>query len=328
MVAKRTFRQGPSARRPPFERSLFLVLCAVLSLAPLPARAFDPFPVEGGPGEHRRILDAALGCPAGDGAHCWTVAARDRLEPALRRPDITAITLWNPAHCDGGDLPDGRGAAALSACRDWLRAELDAAVGAADRLVDADGTPVPVRGRCGAFLAGDTDPLCRVDHHLGRALHAAQDFYAHTNWTDRPLPPTEVSLRSPQGLGGTGPIPWLAADDAGSPPAGLMSGCFLFFPEGLFCQGRTRHEDLNKDRRHGSDTPPVGGTPRGEVGGNFARAFDAAAGETARMWTDLEARLVATHGGARGRAMACVLRTGSAASCAPAISIRPRQTPG
>ncbi|MFN7417408.1 MAG: hypothetical protein ACK5T8_05455, partial [Alphaproteobacteria bacterium] len=72
MVAKRTFRQGPSARRPPFERSLFLALCAALSLGPLPARAFDPFPVEGGPGEHRRILDAALGCPAGDGAHCWT----------------------------------------------------------------------------------------------------------------------------------------------------------------------------------------------------------------------------------------------------------------
>lgn len=317
MVAKRTFRQGPSARRPPFERSLFLALCAALSLGPLPARAFDPFPVEGGPGEHRRILDAALGCPAGDGAHCWTVAARDRLEPALRRPDITAITLWNPAHCDGGDLPDGRGAAALSACRDWIRAELDAAVGAADRLVDADGTPVPVRGRCGAFLAGDTDPLCRVDHHLGRALHAAQDFYAHTNWTDRPLPPTEVSLRSPQGLGGTGPIPWLAPDDAGSPPAGLMSGCFLFFPEGLFCQGRTRHADLNKDRRYGSDTPPVGGTPRGAVGGNFARAFDAAGGETARILTDLEARLVATYGGARGRAMACVIRGVEPGACTP-----------
>lgn len=317
MVAKRTFRQGPSARRSPFERSLFLALCAALSLGPLPARAFDPFPVEGGPGEHRRILDVALGCPAGDGAHCWTVAARDRLEPALRRPDITAITLWNPAHCDGGDLPDGRGAAALSACRDWIRAELDAAVGAADRLVDADGTPVPVRGRCGAFLAGDTDPLCRVDHHLGRALHAAQDFYAHTNWTDRPLPPTEVSLRSPQGLGGTGPIPWLAPDDAGSPPAGLMSGCFLFFPEGLFCQGRTRHADLNKDRRHGSDTPPVGGTPRGAVGGNFARAFDAAGGETARIWTDLEARLFATYGGARGRAMACVIRGVEPGACTP-----------
>lgn len=318
MTLKTTCRPSPrGAGRPDPDRRPWLALCAALALAPLPVRAFTPFPVEGGPGEHRRILDAALGCPPGGGAGCWTVAARDRLEPALRRPDITAITVWNPAHCDGGDRPDARGAAALSACRDWIRAELDAAVEAADRLVDARGVPVPVRGRCGAFLAGDRDPLCRVDHHLGRALHAAQDFYAHTNWVDRSPAGAPSSLHNPPGLGGDGPIPWLAPDNSGPPPPGLMSGCFVFLPEGLFCKDRTRHADLNKDRRRGTATPPAGGTSRGAVEGNFARAFDAATGETARLWTTLEARLLVTYGDTRGRAMACVLRGVGPAQCAP-----------
>ena len=313
----------------------WLALAVAGLLAPLPARAFDPFPVAGGPGEHTRLLEAALGCGGQDRPDCWTPPALDRLQPALRRPDITAITVWNPAHCDGGDPPaDGeavrgrRGPAALFACRDWIRSELAAAVRAADRLVDSRGVAKRVRGTCGTFLLGDPDALCAVDHHFGRALHAAQDFYSHTNWTDRPLPAAEVSLARPQGLGGTGPIPWLAPQDAGPPPAGLMSGCFTFFPESLFCRGRTRHEHLNKDRRAGPETPPVGATPRGAADGNFPRAFDAAAGETIRVWGDLQSRLMATYGETRGRAMACVLRTGSAASCAPVISIRPRQTPG
>ncbi|MFM8755210.1 MAG: hypothetical protein ACKODL_11085 [Phenylobacterium sp.] len=181
--------------------------------------------------------------------------------------------------------------------------------------MDSRGVAKRVRGTCGTFLLGDPDALCAVDHHFGRALHAAQDFYSHTNWTDRPLPAAEVSLRRPQGLGGTGPIPWLAPQDAGPPPAGLMSGCFTFFPESLFCRGRTRHEDLSKDRRKGPETPPVGATPRGAVDGNFIRAFDAAAGETARLWTEMEARLLVEYGQTRGRAMACLIRGDKRAEC-------------
>lgn len=93
----------------------------------------------------------------------------------------------------------------------------------ADRLVDSRGVARRVRGTCGTFLLGDPDALCAVDHHFGRALHAAQDFYSHTLWTDRPLAPSEVSLDRPQGPGGTGPIPWLAPDNSGPPPPGRPS---------------------------------------------------------------------------------------------------------
>ncbi|MFM8821566.1 MAG: hypothetical protein ACKOD3_13695 [Phenylobacterium sp.] len=302
--------------------SLASTFLLVLTLTPLPALAFDPFPVAGGAGEHRRILDAALACGADGAADCWSRAALDRFEPALRRPDITAITVWNPAHCDSGDPPaDGRrgggrrGPEALSACRDWIRTELDAALRSADRLVDAAGAPRPMRGTCGTFNLGDPDPLCALDHHLGRALHAAQDFYSHTNWTDVPIPADRVSLHTPQGLGGSGPIPWMAPGDRAPPPAGLMSGCFTFFPEPLFCQGRTRHADMNKDRRAGPETPPVGATPRGAVDGNFLRAFDAATGETARIWGEVQSRLISVYGETRGRAMACIIRRGPTAGC-------------
>ncbi|MFM8939798.1 MAG: hypothetical protein ACKOEY_07310, partial [Phenylobacterium sp.] len=94
-----------------------------------------------------------------------------------------------------------------------------------------------------------------------------------------------------------------------------QSGCFTFFPESLFCRGRTRHEDLSKDRRKGPETPPVGATPRGAVDGNFIRAFDAAAGETARLWTEMEARLLVEYGQTRGRAMACLIRGDKRAEC-------------
>jgi hypothetical protein len=52
----------------------------------------------------------------------------------------------------------------------------------------------------------------------------------------------------------------------------------------------------------------VGGTPRGAIEGNFARAFDAAAGETERIWKDFQSDLIADYGPVRGKAMGCVLR--------------------
>lgn len=309
---------SPRARRPAHCRAMagvvFLLSTLFLALGAPPAGAFTPFPVAGGPGEHRRISDAALACRWGGPSSCWSPRALDRLETALRRPDVTLATFEDAAHCDSGDLaadgtsPGGRGPAALAACRDWIRKHIALALVAADGLVDARGVPLHDVRDCSWRALRPRTPLCETDFHLGRALHAAQDFYAHTNWVDSHDPGKPLSLRNPPGLGRTGPIEWLASDADEPPPPGLMSGCFVFFPEALFCHGRTRHRDLSKDSRAGPGSPPVGASRRGAINGAFPRAFDAAADETARIWMGFHARLLSTYGEVRGRAMSCRLR--------------------
>jgi hypothetical protein len=323
------------ARPGPQGRLLWLAfsLAAWLVLTALPARAFTPIPVAGGASEHRRIADAALACRWADPTACWSAGGLDRLEVALKRPDITAVTLTDAAHCDSGDLaPDGtspgdRGPEALRACKKWIRENLDLALTAADGLVDARGAPVRDVRDCAWRVLRPRTALCDVDFHLGRALHAAQDFYSHTNWVDQPVKPEDVTIHNPQGLGGSGPIDWLAEEGDEPPPPGLMSGCFVFLPEAAFCHGRTRHADLNKDHRPdpASRDPD---TPRGAVGENFARAFDAASGETARIWTRFDARLVTTYGEVRGRAMSCILRGLPPSMCGSGLSATPASAPG
>ena len=304
-----------------------------LAVAASSAQAFTPFPIDQGPSEHRRITDAALACEGGQALACWSRSSLDRLEVSLKRPDITAITFKNAAHCDGGDLapeggpPRGLGPAALSDCRDWIRKNLALARAAADGLVDAQGAPTRGARDCAWRALKPRTPLCEVDFHLGRALHAAQDFYSHTNWVDRLPPGSTVSLHNPPGLEGAGPIPWLAADNTDAPPPGLMSGCFVFFPESAFCHGRTRHTDLNKDHRQDPTSTQLD-PPRGAVEGNFARAFDAAAGETDRIWRDLRSGLIADYGPVRGKAMACVLQGLPPSMCGSAIPAGPSTTPG
>ncbi len=329
---RRLERPGPQ------ERWLWLAFSLAawlaLALAVQPARAFTPFAVEGGASEHRRITDAALACRWADPTACWSAGGLDRLEVALKRPDITAVTLTDAAHCDSGDLapdgtlPRGRDPAALENCRDWIRESLNLALAAAEGLVDARGAPVQDMQDCAWRVLRPRTALCDVDFHLGRALHAAQDFYSHTNWVDQPVKPGDVTIHNPQGLGGSGPIDWLAAEGDEPPPPGLMSGCFVFFPEALFCHGRTRHADLSKDSRSGPETPPVGATPRGAVEGNFPRAIDAATGETARIWTGFHARLVTTYGEARGRAMSCRVRGLPPSMCGSGPSVAPSSTSG
>ena len=310
--ARKLARPGPLGRL--LWVAFSLAAWLALTLAVQPARAFTPFPVAGGGSEHRRISDAALACRWADPAPCWSQGALDRLEVALRRPDMTLATFEAAAHCDSGDLapdgtsPGGRGPTALEACRSWIRTHIGLALAAADGLVDARGLPLQDARDCAWRSLRARTPLCEVDFHLGRALHAAQDFYSHTNWVDRPDPGRRLSRRNPPGLDGEGPIDWLAPGVEGPPPPGLMSGCFVFFPEPLFCHGRTRHRDLSKDSRAGPQTPPVGATPRGAVEGNFPRAIDAATGETIRIWTDFHARLIATYGETRGQSMSCRLR--------------------
>jgi hypothetical protein len=99
--------------------------------------------------------------------------------------DLAALsTLHNdparqPEHCLRQEDDDGEqgDVSALASCREFIMAELEAALGAGDEI-DIDATVsvetfLVFRGRV------DLD-LDRYGYHLGRAVHALEDSYTHT----------------------------------------------------------------------------------------------------------------------------------------------------
>jgi hypothetical protein len=155
-------------------------------------------------------------------------------------------------------------------------------------------------------------------------LHAAQDFYSHSNWVDAPADgPTGPA--NPPGLGHAGRAPWLDPRTQAPFPHGLITGCFQRFPESLpgSCvygdrQLRVKHAALDKDEGIidlATGDIHAGETPRGSVKGNFASAVRAAAEDTRDKWGYFADRLRQSYGNARAASMLCVIRSDSPARC-------------
>lgn len=250
---------------------------------------------------------------------------------AVGAPDHPARGLMSrpEAHCDGADAFEGRSgyprsaadaAARLTACRSWIVRNLREAVQSAGDLVGADGSirdsEIPTFVSC-TYNGKRGRAKCNVLESIGLALHAAQDFYSHTNWTDRPLA-GELSLTNPPGLGNTGRALWLDPRRKLTFPAGLISGCFEGIPESRHCSGRIRHADLNKDTGQinaAGGSAGAGGTPRGKANGNFARAVNAAVDDTRDKWAFFEQSVLAKYGKTRGRLIVCVMHQDSPSGC-------------
>ena len=321
-----------------------LLAVGVCALALISARlsdsalAFGTIRLAGQHAEHEQITRRALGC--GGAQHvepCFRAETLDELAGrsmsfgAVGAPDNPTVGLLTEAaaHCDAGDYFDVPGypqtqAAAqqrLEACRAWMKAHLDAAVAAAASLVSAKGkisswqasmTPECVyAGR----IAGRAK--CNVLQNFGIVLHAAQDFYSHTNWVDA-VPAGKLTAENPPGLGKSGPAPWLDLRTMPAAfPKGLISGCFesASIPlEDLGCNygpdnklHRVKHAYLNKDKGMIGDQIEPGTTPRGAADGNFVRAVEAATQDTQDKWATLREGLVKRYGPARGGKMICAL---------------------
>jgi len=300
---------------------------AVFATAPA-AMAFGTINGMGQNAEHEKITRLALDCRAG---------AHDCLEPRtldvlagkagsfgmVGGPDSGSLLLQSSAHCDNGDWLDRPGydqdrdkaRKALEACRDWIRANIEKAVAKADGLVDDAGgfRRGQISVNCAAFGRRQPTAKCEVLEALGAALHAAQDFYAHSNWVDRAAPGA-TGPENPPGLGNSGPAPWMDWRSSAAFPAGLISDCFGGVPERLFCNGgpdgRVKHAAINKDTGAigvASGAIGAGTTPRGQVDGNFRRAVEAARDETRRQWKILQALLTEEYGEAAGATIACAL---------------------
>jgi hypothetical protein len=101
-------------------------------------------------------------------------------------------------------------------------------------------------------------------------------------------------------------------------PPGLISGCFKGVPEKLFCEGRVKHSDLNKDGgRIDPNSGAIGAaqSKRGQVRGNFARAVRAVISDTRAKWRYFERRVVLVYGPARGRKIICAMRRDDPDGC-------------
>ena len=314
--------------------ALILTRAIAAAIAPAPVAAFGTVEGLGQHAEHRRI---ALWALSGEGFDALTLrefaGAGGFSFGAIGAADNPSRGLsdFKPAHCDGGDYLDTPGYRQseadarkdLEACRDWSFDQLARAVADMAPLTKdaAPPTEQPFHCRFDGKRAGSAK--CLVLEDLGLALHAAQDFYSHTNWVDAAAPGA-ISPHNPPGLGHDGPAPWLDPELRAPFPAGLISGCYDGFPETYHCgygsdQARVQHRDLNKDTGPidpEAKTVGTGTTPRGAVDGNFRRAVLAAVADTHAKWLYFRRQVIATYGQDAGSLALCHLRKDDPTACA------------
>ena len=255
------------------------------------------------------------------------LAGHDPYFGGVGAPDSDEIS--DPAaHCDNADFlietsyPRARelATAGLMDCVNHLRIRFDEGIEGAGDLLDAQGQVVRADvlldpSDCKVFEAFENRAKCTSLEGLGRALHGAQDFYAHSNWADETDPARPVGDGNPPGLNLPGPSPVLdlRTDSTPSVPAELATGCYVLKDEvpGVGeCAGRVTHAALNKDNgmvdpATGDVTEPT--TPRGMVKQNFAKAVAGAIAETRRQWQDFQSELSARYGEEKGALMVCAL---------------------
>jgi hypothetical protein len=255
------------------------------------------------------------------------LAGHDPYFGGVGAPDSDEIS--NPAaHCDNADFlvetgyPRNRdlATAGLMECVNHLRMRFDEGIAAAGDLLDNQAQVVPAGvlldpPECKLFESLEHRAKCSSLEGFGRALHGAQDFYAHSNWADEADPARPVGDDNPPGLNLPAPSPVLdlRADGSTDVPPELATGCYVLkdqIPGVGECAQRVTHAALNKDNglvdpTTGDVTEPT--TPRGLVGENFAKAVSGAIAETQRQWQDFESELSARYGEEKGALMVCAL---------------------
>jgi hypothetical protein len=285
------------------------------------ALAFGIEPPEKGVGsEHERITRAAVRDVA---AATLDQLAGDHGKPgAVGVPDLRSRGIASDAafHCDGGDYLASAGGeqrygqtqqaaeATLASCRALLFSELEKAVAAAKDL----SIPTDENTSLACALNGTSGAAkCDVLEHLGLAFHAAQDFYAHTNWVDRPAA-GPISARNPPGLAQTRRTWWLDPRSKADFPAGLISGCRTGCGYGdwspVFGLERISQADLAKDLGPiGNGVGGLGMTQRGAINDNFRRAVATAIDDTSDKWEYFKERVRASYPGIAGETILCAV---------------------
>ena len=218
-------------------------------MVPASAGAFGTINGLGQHAEHEKITKV-LSCGADDSVQsCFQsgsmamLAGSDGTIGGVGLPDrVTEIEGHPDNHCDDADYLPGapyqrteaeRAVRAIDDCVTLFGRHMDEAVDAAGGLADggkinfkqADATePCPWDlSRSVGIEIGTPSAKCKVVDGFGRALHAAEDFWSHTNWGDQanPAQPTTVpgtgddddapvyNILNPPGLEHTDLVPFL-----------------------------------------------------------------------------------------------------------------------
>ena len=188
-----------------FNRGLF-TFATLLLLSATGALAFGTINSFGQNAEHERITRHALGCgqPGGPAPDlCFKnkalndFAGRANSWGAVGAPDnpLNGRISDPKSHCDDGDYHNTpgypRSAAvaqnAIEQCRQLILTSIAAAVRDAAHLVRDHalvGAEIPTFVTC-TFTYTKGRAYCNVLENFGAALHASQDFYSHSNWSDQ-----------------------------------------------------------------------------------------------------------------------------------------------
>ena len=169
---------------------------------------------------------------------------------------------------------------------------------------------------------------CRTLANLGRVLHVAQDFYAHSNWTDSADRLRPTGIHNPPGLKRSTRAPLL--DPLRKQTViteGLITACFGF-PLLDECNGRIDHdEDLAKDKgeikvEYATRAPWENQLrvvrqstvhPRA-AGLNFNLAAEGAVRESRGLWKDFGTSLLKRYP-RDGATMICILARDNRSEC-------------
>jgi hypothetical protein len=316
-------------RRPRATALAVLLTGALIALVPAApeAGAFGTINGLGQSAEHEKITRASVACAAIPAiGNCFqpvstrNLAGRNGTLGAVGAPDGGAnfFTDW---HCDDGDFLAGgyprtraQATAELLACRAFMQKEFGKAITESARLVDVNNRivarEVDLTRPCTFVIPLGGRAKCDVYQAFGRVLHAGQDFYSHSNYSDVADPRQPIGIDNPPGLGLRGASPFLSlTGPAPAVPFTLATGCFSLIPV-VGCLGRIDHDALNKDTGQISPFTGKAGrgtTARGKIGLNFQAAVSGAIAETRRQWNDLAKALVTAYGATRGSLMICAL---------------------
>jgi len=313
-------------------RFLFLFIFCIISCKAYGFGTHSFF--DGQNSEHEKITRAGLSCkPKNTINYCFDRSSLRLLAGGtgffgavgIADDPLANLISESDAHCDNADYNVSLGDKAknpskeeageiLNQCKEWINKYFNLAVKAAGNLTDADGAElipsetIIVFDRTCTFNTGNKiSAKCQVFSYLGLALHATQDFYSHSNWTDSNIVFGGVyNPYAPPGLGMRGPSPWLDMPAKKQPiPKGLITGCFVFLGS---CGERSGHEHLNKDKGEFiNNTPGLGLTRRGSTHNNFANAADAAIQDTTKKIVEFKIALNEMYGEQQADLIFCAL---------------------